>query len=274
MDKYTLKNFYTQGKFKIDIPICNYCNLNCSACMFGTNTKELPKQEYDLTQFKKDINHLSQFKDIIDQVNFLGGEPTLNKNLLEYIKIVKEKISPKYTDVITNGIELLKNTQLVYKLKQNNVRIGISHYPETSSLLKKLEVKLQSFKVKYYYMACFHSPVLKNEWSAPLTSTVPINTNLEDLRFKCKYGCLLIWNGYFMACGIQFSIPMRNKLFGTNYAEEKGIPVESIKTVDDLIEMQGTKYIPEICKYCQPGTNTIKFINHTINNIRKEDYLL
>ena len=47
-----------------------------------------------------------------------------------------------------------------------------------------------------------------------------------------------------------------------------------IKTVDDLVEMQGTKYIPEICKYCQPGTNTIKFINHTINNIRKEDYLL
>lgn len=67
---------------------------------------------------------------------------------------------------------------------------------------------------------------------------------------------------------------MRNKLFGTNYKEEKGIPIESITSKEDLIELQGSKYIPEICKYCQPGSNEIKFIKHTLNNIRKEDYIL
>ena len=274
MDDYTLKNFYSQRKFKIDIPLCNYCNLNCSACMFGTNTKELPKQDYDLEQFKKDIDYLSKFKDVIEQVNFLGGEPTLNKNLLSYIKIVKEKISPKYIIVITNGISLVNNLHLLNKLKELGVILSISYYPEAIAKLCNLEQKLKLFGIDYFFAESSHGPQFKSKWSAPLTSTVPINTNLEDLRFNCGYGCLLIWNGYFMACGIQFSIPMRNKLFGTNYAEEKGIPIESIKTVDDLIEMQGTKYIPEICKYCQPGTNTIKFINHTINNIRKEDYIL
>lgn len=274
MDKYTLKNFYTQGKFKIDIPICNYCNLNCSACMFGTNTKELPKQEYDLAQFKKDIDHLSQFKDIIDEVNFLGGEPTLNKNLLEYIKIVKEKISPKSLIIITNGISLVNNLCLLNKLKELGVILSINHYPEVITKICNLEQKLKLLGIAYFYAESSHGPQFKSKWSAPLTSTTPINTsNLEQFRFKCRYGCLLIWNGYFMACGIQFSIPMRNKLFGTNYKEEMEIPIESIKTKEDLIEMQGSKYIPEICKYCQPGTNIIKWIPHTVNKIRKEDYI-
>lgn len=274
MDKYTLKNFYTQCKFKIDIPICNYCNLSCSACMFGTNTKELPKQEYDLVQFKKDIDHLSQFKDIIDQVNFLGGEPTLNKNLLEYIKIVKEKISPKSLIIITNGISLVNNLCLLNKLKELGVILSISFYPEVITKICNLEQKLKLLGITYFYAESSHGPQLKSKWSAPLTSTTPINTsNLEQFRFNCRYGGLLIWNGYFMACGIQFSIPMRNKLFGTNYKEEMGIPIESIKTKEDLIEMQGSKYIPEICKYCQPGTNIIKWIPHTVVKIRKEDYI-
>ena len=274
MDKYTLLNFYNKRKFKIDIPICNYCNLNCSVCMFGTNTKELPKQDYDLEQFKRDIDHLSQFKDIIDQVNILGGEPTLNKNLLEYIKIVKEKISPKSLIMITNGISLANNLCLLNELKQLDVIIAISYYPEVITKICNLDQKLKSLGNSFFYAESSHGPAFKSKWSAPLTSETPINTsNLEEFRFNCGYGCLQIWNGYFLACGIQFSIPMRNKLFGTNYVEEKGIPVESIKTKEDLIEMQGSKYIPEICKYCQPGSNVIKWIPHTANKIRKEDYI-
>lgn len=275
MDKYTKLNFYNKRKAKIDIILCNYCNLNCSACMFGTNTKELPKQDYDLEQFKKDIDHLSKFKDIIDQVNFLGGEPTLNKNIVTYIKIVKEKISPKCLQICTNGIKLVHNVKLLNELKQLGVKIAISSYPETLTITNKLDQKLKLLGIDFYYLESSHGPKYKKIWSAPLTSTTPINTsNLEEFRFKCGYGCITIWNGYFKACAIQFSIPMRNKLFGTKYSEEKGVPIESIKTEEDLIEMQGAKYIPDICRYCQPGSNKIKFIKHTINKIRKEDYIL
>lgn len=243
--------------------------------MFGTNTKELPRLVYDLEQFKKDIKHLSKFKDIIKEIHFLGGEPTLVKDILEYIKITKEALPTTKLHLITNGIKLVKNKVLLKGLKDLKVHLVLSIYPETMRMIRVLEQRLKLFGISYVFLESDHSPILKNVWSAPLTSTIPINTTkIEELKFKCKYGCLLIWNGYFMACSTQFSIPMRNKLFGTNYKEEKGVPIDSIKTEEDLIEMQGSKYIPDICKYCQPGTNTIKWIPHTINKIKKSYYIL
>lgn len=274
MDNYSL-NIYKQRMVKLDILLCNYCNLNCSACMFGTNTKELPRLVYDLEQFKKDINYLSKFKDIIKEIQFLGGEPTLVQDILEYIKITNKALPTTKIRIITNGLKLIKDVNLLKGLKDLKVHLVLSHYPETTMAINVLEQKLKLFNIAYHFLIGEHSPVLKNVWSAPLTSTTPINTSkLEEIKFNCKYGCLLIWNGYFMACAIQFSIPMRNKLFGTNYNEEKGILIESIKTEEDLIEMQGSKYIPDICKYCQPGTNIIKWIPHTINKIKKSYYIL
>ena len=275
MNDYVLRNYYSKGKVEINVILCNYCNLNCSSCMFGTNTKEIPRLVYDLEQYKKDIVYLSRFKDIIRHFTFLGGEPTILKNLLTYIEITKEAFPKAKLEVITNGIKLVKDNILLKKLSQLNVSLLFSYYTETASIIKALVQKCNIFKISYWFLEGPHTPRIKNVWSAPLTYKKPVRDgDLTDFRFKCKYGCLLIWNGYFMACGIQFSIPMRNKLFGTNYKEEKGIPIESITNKEDLIELQGSKYIPEICKYCQPGSNEIKFIKHTLNNIRKEDYIL
>ena len=52
MGAYTL-NIYKQGKVKLDIILNNYCNLNYSACMFGTNTNKIPKSKYEFEQYKK-----------------------------------------------------------------------------------------------------------------------------------------------------------------------------------------------------------------------------
>lgn len=274
MDAYSL-NIYKQGKVKLDILLCNYCNLNCSACMFGTNTKEIPRLIYDLEQYKKDLSHLNQFKDVISEIHFLGGEPTLNKNWLEYIKLAKEAFPYTSLFIITNGIKLVNNIDALKKLKTYGVHVTLSNYPETITIIKTLEAQLKLTNVSYTYLVSPHSPILKNVWSAPLTSKEPIRDgDLTSFKFNCGYGCLLIWNGYFQACAIQFSIPMRNKLFGTNYIEERGIAIESITNKEDLIELQASKYIPDICKYCQPGSNQIKWIPHTINKINKNHYIL
>ena len=46
MDKFNLE-YYKQGKIKLDIILTNRCNLQCSACMFGTN-KHIKKEDYIL----------------------------------------------------------------------------------------------------------------------------------------------------------------------------------------------------------------------------------
>lgn len=51
MDAYSLSS-YKQGKIKLDVILTNRCNLQYSACMFGTNTNKIPKSEYDFKQYK------------------------------------------------------------------------------------------------------------------------------------------------------------------------------------------------------------------------------
>ena len=273
MDAHSLK-IYKQGKVKLDIILNNYCNLNCSACMFGTNTNKIPKQVYDLDQFKKDIDYLSQFKDVIAEFNFLGGEPTLNKDLVTYLNIVHNTFPSAKLHLVTNGIKLVNNAELLDIIKKLNVTILLSVYPKTMRLCFKLRTLFDNLGINHGAVIAKHSKEIKSIWSAPLTSTVPINKgDLKTLKSNCSYGCIAIWNGKFIACGIQFSIPMRNALFGTNYKEE-GLPIESIKTNEDLIELQTNKWVPEICKYCYPGTGEIVWIPHTTNNIDKKDYIL
>ena len=52
MDNTNLE-YYQKGKLKLDVILTNRCNLQCSACMFGTNTNKIPKSEYDFEQYKK-----------------------------------------------------------------------------------------------------------------------------------------------------------------------------------------------------------------------------
>lgn len=273
MDAYIL-SIYKQGKVKLDIILNNYCNLNCSACMFGANTNKIPRQVYDLDQFKKDIDYLSQFKDIMTEFNFLGGEPTLNKDLVTYLNIVHNTFPSAKLNLITNGIKLVNNRELLNIIKKLNITVLLSVYPKTIKMGLALSNLFNSLGIKHGAVIAKHSKEIKTVWSAPLTSTVPINNgDLKTLKYNCSYGCLAIWNGKFIACGIQFSIPMRNAVFGTNYKEE-GLPIESIKTKEDLIEIQANKWIPEICKYCYPGTGKIVWIPHTTNSIDKKDYIL
>lgn len=273
MDAYSL-SIYKQGKVKLDIILNNYCNLNCSACMFGANTNKIPRQVYDLEQFKKDIHYLSQFKDIMAEFNFLGGEPTLNKDLVTYLNIVHNTFPSAKLNLITNGIKLVNNTELLNIIKKLNITVLLSVYPKTIKMGLALSNLFNSLGINHGAVIAKHIKEIKTVWSAPLTSTVPINKgDLKALKYNCSYGCLSIWNGKFIACGIQFSIPMRNAVFGTNYKEE-GLPIESIKTKEDLIELQANKWIPEICKYCYPGTGKIVWIPHTTNSIDKKDYIL
>ena len=200
MDAYTL-NMYKQGKIKLDILLNNYCNLNCSACMFGTNTNKIPKQVYDLDQFNKDIAYLSQFKDVICEFNFLGGEPTLNKDLVTYLNIVHNTFPSAKLNLITNGIKLVNNTELLNIIKKLNITVLLSIYSKTIKLCFKLNALFEGLGINHGTIVTKHCKEIKTVWSAPLTSTVPINKgDLKTLKYNCSYGCLAIWNGKFIAC--------------------------------------------------------------------------
>ena len=271
MDNVNLE-VWKEGKIKLDVILTNRCNLQCSACMFGTNTNKIPKVEYEIEQFKKDLTYLSQWKDAIKVMVFLGGEPTVNPNWLSYIAFAKQTLPDTELWMVTNGIVLNKQKDYLKIIKALKVRVLLSEYPENRRDIQELTHKLDLYPIDWCYIQAEHTPQFKALFTAPLTTMEPINKDVAKVHIECCYGCLYIQNGYFGACGIQYSIPMRNQLFGTNY--EKGLlPITSVKTKMDFINLP-VNWHPEICKYCVPGTKKYKWIPHTIKHIRKEDYIL
>lgn len=271
MDKINLE-YYKKGKIKIDVILTNRCNLQCSACMFGTNTNKIPKSEYDFNQFKEDITYLAQWKETIQVLVFLGGEPTVNPNWYSYIVFAKKLLPTTELWMITNGLILNKEKEYLKFIKALNVRVLLSEYPENRKDIQELNHKLDLYHIDWCYLQAEHTPQFKAMFTAPITTLQPINKDVAKTHIDCGYGCLYINNGYFGACGIQYSIPMRNQLFGTNYKIDL-LPIKSIKSKEELVELP-MSWHPDICKYCQPGTKQYKWIPHTIKHIRKEDYIL
>lgn len=88
----------------LSIETTNRCNLNCPHCMLyennekGTDYNEYITKEIIDKFFEKDIR-------IIYNINFTGGEPLLNTDIIIYTieKIIKEKRKVIAIDIATNG---------------------------------------------------------------------------------------------------------------------------------------------------------------------------
>jgi len=81
------------------------CNSKCTFCPIGNERPEFKKGEMDTQQFESILDQFAEF-DII-AVSFLGGEPTLRKDLAELGRHCK-KVG-LLSQVSTNGITLADN---------------------------------------------------------------------------------------------------------------------------------------------------------------------
>jgi sulfatase maturation enzyme AslB (radical SAM superfamily) len=87
-----------------DYYISWHCNLKCANCITGSPYRD---EEYsDLESFKRDVDNLSQYMHV-GVLRLLGGEPTLNPEITEYLKYAKQSKLCDVTAVLTNGVKLM-----------------------------------------------------------------------------------------------------------------------------------------------------------------------
>ncbi len=104
----------------------NACNLRCIMCDYQ-NTKDGTSFFLSLDNFKKIFDQFSDIREFI----FCGiGEPLLNKDIFEMIRIVKERKVP-FINLITNGT--LLNEEYSQRLLESGItRIQISIHSANS----------------------------------------------------------------------------------------------------------------------------------------------
>jgi MoaA/NifB/PqqE/SkfB family radical SAM enzyme len=98
----------------------------------------------DINGFKKIINN--KFLSYAPRITLGGGEPYLNKNIFDFIKILKEK--KKVISIYTNGSLIERNYINFFKYQPNY--LNISHYDDKFDSLKSVFKKINNHNDKNF----------------------------------------------------------------------------------------------------------------------------
>lgn len=128
------------GLQKIWIELTSGCNLACVHCYAGSDSKSFSKD----TLTKEEYNRiLKEAKDLdCELVRFIGGEPTLNRNITEHIRYANS-LGMK-TEVFTNLTYLPEEHIRTYVETNTALKISFySHIPEIHDSITKVKSSFQ-----------------------------------------------------------------------------------------------------------------------------------
>lgn len=134
-------------KFRcLEIHVSHACNLKCVSCAHFSDQGHrgfttLDDLEFWLVSWSKKIFPI--------EINLLGGEPTLNKNLIDFIYSTRKNWKKSKINLVTNGFFLHKHDNLPVALEETNCNLIISIHDNSQEYEKKInEIKKLIYKWK------------------------------------------------------------------------------------------------------------------------------
>lgn len=142
----------TKDKFWLEVNVADHCNLDCQCCDHFAPIAD--RYCLSVEDFEKDMTRLSELMSgEIGIFKIQGGEPTLNPNLIDFMRITREKFPTSTIFFFTNAILLLrlengKNGNIWQAMKDYDVTLMITTYPIKLDY-KKLDEKAKEYGIKY-----------------------------------------------------------------------------------------------------------------------------
>jgi len=154
-------DFYSSlRKVPMDQPMLTYyeyhtaehCNLNCFQCGNFSNLQATPEMG-DFAQYKRDIMRLKELFWNVGHIRFQGGEPLMNPQLPEFIRVTRETFPYADIGILSNGL-LIPNADpyLFQAMRDYHTRFWLSGYPPTYKLKEKIEEKCSKENVPVAFM--------------------------------------------------------------------------------------------------------------------------
>jgi MoaA/NifB/PqqE/SkfB family radical SAM enzyme len=116
-------------RLRFDVHIAEYCNINCKGCEHFSPLA--PKTFIDAGKYEKDCKMIAELSGgKIDDIALLGGEPLLNPQIIDIVKISRSYFPQTIIKIITNGTLLGKQPDEFWDCcRINDITIAISVYP-------------------------------------------------------------------------------------------------------------------------------------------------
>ena len=110
----------------IETHIEDFCNLKCRGCSHfsGLVAKPRPKS---LEDFEKEFKRLSEIEDI-RIIRLMGGEPLVNPDFMEYLRIARRYFPDTHLVLVTNGLLIKRLLPHIDELRALQVNVTMSDY--------------------------------------------------------------------------------------------------------------------------------------------------
>ena len=231
---------------KFEFHLANHCNLNCNSC---THFSPLVKEKYlDINIFERDCQRIAELSNgYLEVIRFMGGEPLLHKNIIDFLNIGRTHFPKTALDIVTNGIILPKQTSEFWETcRKNNIQVHISNYPLQ---IKREEINIlaRKHKVKVIYL----NNKTGLHWNN-MKLDVNGGQNPQESFKLCSQSnfCINLYEGKIYTCPTIAYIKYLNDYFNENFivSNEDYIDIYKVKSIDEILDFL-CKPMP-FCKYC------------------------
>lgn len=236
----------------LDIPVVDYCNLNCRCCWMGCNLVE-HGQATSIEQYCRDMKQLSQKYYNIESIHFMGGEPFLHKDLSKYVCIASETFPRAELFVTTNGL-LIENLpdEIFDTLRKYDVLVFISFYPAMKNRIYSTIKKLVEKGIRFYV-----SPE-KTEFLKIFSFA---EQDVDKTRSKCpSTKCHYLQEGKLYGCGVPITMRRLSKIVNLPWCEEE-IGCDIYGTEDGWDMRRKLDNAFSTCKHCTADMEPITWKN-------------
>lgn len=231
----------------LEFHVADHCNLNCKACEHYSGLVKEPHFP-NLEKFTQDFERLHEFIDDIGIIRILGGEPLLNPELNEYVKLSRRLYPRAIIWIVTNGLLLQKMPENFFEtLRQCNAGVIISFYPPLESKMPAIKKMLEEQRVKFF--------VYELNKTFTMKQTLNRHNHPREIFLQCLQAhCHNLYEGKIAACFLPFTTKYFNAYYGKNLPEDGALDL-----YDPTLTTEKLKYHLlqpfERCRYCTPPVN-------------------
>lgn len=226
--------------------ITEHCNLNCKGCDHFSPIADV--EFANIEYFAKDLTKLSELFKNINSINLMGGEPLLNKNIVEFITIARKTFPKSNIAIWTNGILLSQQNKIFWEaLHKNKIKIVIRKYPISFD-----RTKVKELSNKYKVFIIMTKLDKKNTFNK-----IYINEqgtfNAKDSFKNCYHkdiGCTFLKDGKIYPCTIAPNSIHFSKYFKKNIkiSSNDYINIHEVENGKEILDF--IKKPIDFCRYC------------------------
>lgn len=251
----------------IDVEITEHCNLKCKSCFVFSNLIT-DKKFLDLCLFKNNLLKLKELFWGVAMIHLQGGEPLLNPDYFEYVRITHEIFPDCNMQILTNGL-LIPSIDIskLKALQLYNCTLNITQYPVLRKSLRKIKRYLNDAAVVYSLTVpryIFAKKILLEPHKHP------------EIAYKncvIKH-CTGMQGNYLSPCMFPLHIYKFNKEFGCDLPETDKMDIYSIESDGwELLKALEEKQLA-FCSYCHYGIVPVFWKQRKLKDAKPEDWLI